>query len=413
MQVSKEDREILRPLAEQVASLAALPEMNSKRDLWYRINSLEKGKPVILSEPENGWNEIITENQMKCQGKMARHWEMDLRKEIFWGEEMGDDRPVEPYFNVPCTFAPDDWGVEIVEHESGTQDGSKVWDPPIKDYDKDLSKLKMPTIDIDWKTSQENLEIAKDLFGDFFEVRQKSSWFFTLGITREVVKLRGLMNLYTDFHKNPEGLKALLRFISQANLAKIKFLEENNLLWLNNDGTYIGSGGLGFTKEIPQEGFNKRVRLKDLWGFTESQETVNVSPEMYEEFVFPVEKPLMEKFGATCYGCCEELHTRWQVVKNHPNLRRVSCSPWSDVEKMSANLEDKFILSIKPMPTPLSRPKPNWDTIRADLRRQFELTKDNVVEVIMKDNHTLSNCPDNIVNWTRIAQEEALRIVHD
>jgi len=221
------------------------------------------------------------------------------------------------------------------------------------------------------------------------------------------------MNLYTDFHKNPEGLKALLRFISQANLAKIKFLEENNLLWLNNDGTYIGSGGLGFTKEIPQEGFNKRVRLKDLWGFTESQETVNVSPEMYEEFVFPVEKPLMEKFGATCYGCCEELHTRWQVVKNHPNLRRVSCSPWSDVEKMSANLEDKFILSIKPMPTPLSRPKPNWDTIRADLRRQFELTKDNVVEVIMKDNHTLSNCPDNIVNWTRIAQEEALRIVHD
>ena len=76
-----------------------------------RINRLQKTRPPVFCDPENGWNEIITEAQMQCRGKLARRWEMDLRKEIFWGEEMGDDKPVEPYFDVPYTVSPDDWGL--------------------------------------------------------------------------------------------------------------------------------------------------------------------------------------------------------------------------------------------------------------------------------------------------------------
>ena len=410
LEMSDADKQILRKLAEKVATLAVKPEMEEKRELWRKLNSLEKIRPVILCWPENGWNEIITEAQMMCEGKMARQWEMDLRKEIFWGEEMGDDKPVEPYFDVPCTIGPDDWGVEIIEHESGVQDGSKVWEPPIKDYDKDLLQLKMPKIDIDWEISNGSCEIAKETFGDILQVRQKSVWWGSLGITREIVKLRGLMNLYTDFYDCPDGLKSLLTFISKANLAKLDFLENNNLLHLNNDGTYVGSGGFGFTDELPRKDFEAKVRAVDLWGFTESQETVNVSPEMYAEFVFPAEKPIMDRFGLTCYGCCEELHTRWDVVKNHHNLRRVSCSPWSDVEKMSAFLEDRYILSLKPIPTPLSQPVLDKESIRSEIRKLLEMTKDNVVELIMKDNHTIGNNPENVVEWSRIAKEEAMRV---
>lgn len=85
-----------------------------------------------------------------------------------------------------------------------------------------------------------------------------------MGITREVVKLRGLMKLFTDFYNQPEGLKALLRFISNANMVKIYFMENNNLLHLNNDGTYIGSGGYGFTDELPQADFDGKVGAVDL-----------------------------------------------------------------------------------------------------------------------------------------------------
>ncbi len=121
-------------------------------------------------------------------------------------------------------------------------------------------------------------------------------------------------------------------------------------------------------------------------------------------------KLLYERFGFTCYGCCEELHSRWHVVKNHHNLRRVSCSPWTDVKKMSAFLEDRYILSLKPIPTPLSYPVLDKESIRSEIRRLLEITKDNVVELIMKDNHTIGNNPENVVEWSRIAKEEAIRV---
>src|SRR5271165_7107812 len=122
---------ILRGLAEKVAELASQPLMEEKRDLWRRHNHLEATRPVIFCDPENGWNEIITERQLLCKTKIARRWEMNLRKEIFWGEEMGDDRPVEPIFNVPYTCSPDNWGAEIKFHRA-EQLGSFVWDSPIK-----------------------------------------------------------------------------------------------------------------------------------------------------------------------------------------------------------------------------------------------------------------------------------------
>ena len=78
--------------------------MKDKRELWRMHNRLEKTRPVIFCDPENGWNEIITEQQLRCKTKIARRWEMNLRKEIFWGEEMGDDHPVEAFFNVPYTY---------------------------------------------------------------------------------------------------------------------------------------------------------------------------------------------------------------------------------------------------------------------------------------------------------------------
>ena len=78
--------------------------------------------------------------------------------------------------------------------------------------------------------------------------------------------------------------------------------------------------------------------------------------------------------------------------------------------KMAANLEDKFIFSWKPMPTPLSTPDPDWEAVRQEMRSVFEQTRENIVEVIMKDNHTLGNTPENVVTWCRIAQEEAQRV---
>ena len=82
------DREVLRGLAGRVPKIAACPRMREVRRLWTRLNMLQETRPLIFCDPENGWNEIITESQMRCQGTLAQHYEMHLRKEIFWGEEI-------------------------------------------------------------------------------------------------------------------------------------------------------------------------------------------------------------------------------------------------------------------------------------------------------------------------------------
>ena len=126
---------------------------------------------------------------------------------------------------------------------------------------------------------------------------------------------------------------------------------------------------------------------------------------MFGEFVFPYQVPLLERFGLNCYGCCEPLHLRWEVMKRTPRLRRVSVSPWADVEKMAEQLGDGFVFSCKPAPSDLAMPVMDEGRVRAGLRRVRELTRRCRLEVIMKDNHTLGGGPRNAVRWVEIARE--------
>ena len=261
--------------------------------------------------------------------------------------------------------------------------------------------------EIDWETTNGCLEIAQQAFGDILRVRLKGIWWRSLGVTRPATALRGLTNVFCDFIDHPDELRELLGILSRGYLEKLDYLESHRLLSLNNDGTYVGSGGFGFTAELPGEDFCGQVRLSDMWGFAEGQETVNVSPAMYEEFIFPYEKPILERFGLTCYGCCEPVHSRWHVVKRHHNLRRVSCSAWVDLRQMAENLEGKYVLSMKPNPAVLATPQINGTAIRQNLRRAMDISRGCRVEIIMKDNHTIGNRPENVVRWCRIAREEA------
>jgi hypothetical protein len=406
--VSSVDRTVLRDLAFRVAELAARPDNAERRTLWTTHNDLGACRPLVFCDPENGWNEIITPDQMRCRGNLARTWEMTLRKEIFWGAEMGDDRVVETVFDVPHVYVETDWGMHE-EKTGGQNGGSYMWDAPLKDYDTDFGRLRFPEIVVDHEATADVLDLARETLGDLLEVRLKTRWWWTLGVTWTLAQLRGQEAMMVDMCMEPDNLKRLMAFLCDGYMAKLDFLERNGLLASNADGTYVGSGGFGYTRQLPAEGFDSaHVRLKDMWGFCESQETTAVSPAMFAEFVLPYQLPILERFGLNCYGCCEPLDQRWKYIKDIPRLRRVSVSPWADPDRMGALLQDRFIFSGKPAPSYLALPRMEEEPARKELRRMIESAKRNRchLELIMKDNHTLGGNPMNAVNWCRMAKEE-------
>lgn len=406
--ISPDERETLRKLAGRVAELAARPIEQEKRDLWRRHNALQPTRPLIFCDPENGWNEIFPPASLQCRHKIAREWEFHLRKQVFWGDEMRDDYTIAPRFDIAHVHTEPDWGVQPIQI-GGEQGGAYRWDPPLKS-DADLERLHYPTVAVDFDATARLAALAHEIFGDLLDIRVATRWWWSVGGSRTLADWRGLDQMMYDMVDRPDLIHALTGLIRDGTLALLEELEARDLLTPNWDGSYVGSGGLGWSDQLPAPDFAGHVRLCDMWGFAESQETVGISPKMFVEFVFPYQLPLLERFGLSCYGCCEPLDSRWSVVKRIPNLRRVSMSPWANRARMAEQLGARYIFSMKPNPTDIALDDFDEERIRAILRADLAATRDCRVEVILKDTHTIRNDPRRVTRWTAIAREEAERV---
>ena len=244
-------------------------------------------------------------------------------------------------------------------------------------------------------------------FGDIMPVQLRGGYWWTMGMTSQIIEFIGLENLMLAMYDCPEGLHRLMAFLRDDQLALIDWLERENLFTLNNENDYIGSGSMGYTRRLPQPDWTpgRPVRAKDLWVLSESQETVGVSPELFEEFVFKYQLPVIERFGSCYYGCCEPVHTRWHVLEKIPNLRRVSVSPWCDEALMAEYLGRKYVYSRKPNPTINSCERFDEELIRQDLCKTVSIAKGCSLELIMKDVHTLAGQPERLGRWVELARE--------
>jgi hypothetical protein len=408
--VSTRERTILRELAKRVAEIAAEPAQEGKKRLWLTHNALGETRPLIFSDPENAWYEIIPAAQLQCEGNLARVWEFKLLKEIFWAERIRDDRVTEPAFRVYHVFDETARGVDT-KIIGGDDGGSYRWDAPLTDY-ATLDKLQFRRICLNPEKTSWLHALASDVLGDILKVRLEGVWWWSHGMTSDLIMLRGLEQALFDMYDNPEGLHRLMAFLRDENLAKLDFLECNGLLSLNNGGDFVGTGGYGWSSELPTGGFDgQRVRTRDMWGFCESQETVGVSPARFEEFVFAYQLPILERFALNIYGCCEPLDIRFDVIKRIPRLRKVTVSPWSDPLGMAEKIGSNYVYSRKVNPAEISESVIDEAQIRQGLRDTFAATSRNNcrVEVLMRDVMTLGGNPENISRWTQIAREEAER----
>ena len=176
------DEIILRELAEKVAEVAALPEQEQKRRMWYEHNALRSGRPTVLVFPEGSWVELLPDSQLQCQDPLLRSWERELRMRVYTWEHFKDDQPVDNRLQVGCVHTTTGYGLEAERIHSDTDRGAYTWDPPIKEP-QDLDKLQTPHTEVDYGATQRNRERAEDIFAGLLAVSVGQSWFWSLTLT--------------------------------------------------------------------------------------------------------------------------------------------------------------------------------------------------------------------------------------
>ncbi len=119
----------------------------------------------------------------------------------------------------------------------------------------------------------------------------------------------------------------------------------------------------------------------------------------------PYISTLAEKFGTIYYGCCDRLNDRLNIVKKIPNLRKILCSPWSNIEQFSQRIGNNLTMSVNPNPALLATDTFDEGTIRADLLRICATAKRNGTnfEIILKDWSTVRFEPKRLERWADIA----------
>ena len=407
--ILQEDLLVLRDLVKRQREISQDPIMEERRSLWLHHTALDSQRPMILAETSGVRDEVVPVSALQCREEWPRAMERGLRELIFRYEQVRDDLVIEPRIKVGWQITVGDFGVpmEVVRGENDGKLGSYTWDPPVKDLDRDLDKLRFRPLSVDREKTAARIELLEDLFGDILPVVNRGWYWWTTGLTGTAIRLIGLGQLMMAMYDNPKGLHRLMAFLRDDFLHYLDWFECEGLLPLNNEDDYVGSGSMGYSNQLPQPDWKEGdpVRVKDMWGLSESQETVGVSPAMFEEFVFQYQEPVIGRFGLSYYGCCEPVHGRMRTIKQLPNLRSVSVSPWCDQEIMAEELGQDYVFCRKPKPTLISTAEFDEDMIRKDLRTTLRIAGHGPLELVMKDVHTLCDQPWRMGRWVEIARE--------
>ncbi|MDR3706828.1 MAG: uroporphyrinogen decarboxylase family protein [Capsulimonadaceae bacterium] len=413
MAFSAHDTTIIRQLAATYANVAANPIHARKADLWRRLNRLEPVRPLVWIN-EVPWHEIAKasdELTLRCEDPYGRSVESALRRVLYQWTHFPGDMILDPelYVNVVCSpvgvYA--DYGIAASEQRTGDSHGSASFQPVINDL-TDVAKLRTPEVVVDWDETDRRFAIMSAACAGIVPVKIRGIVHQWMSPWDQMVHWYGIERLYTDMIDQPDLVHALLRRFMEAVHEVLDRQEEMGLLDAGNGNYRVGSGGLGITDQLPNRPFGSApVSPRDQWGTSTGQIFCDVSPAMHDEFCLQYEQPYLERFGLSCYGCCEPLHHKMGILRKVKNLRRISISPWADLTVAAEQLQADYVFSFKPTPAVFASDDWNDEPARRNLQSLFEKAQGCRIEIIMKDISTVRDHPERIDQWETLAMQMA------
>ncbi|MHB0938033.1 MAG: uroporphyrinogen decarboxylase/cobalamine-independent methonine synthase family protein [Armatimonadota bacterium] len=409
----EEERRYLRQLARRQAEIAALPEMEMRRRMWRELNDGVPGaRPPFVIETFTWDRDFMPASILRCRTDYGRGLERTFLRFIREYELLGDDHVCPDTLDMGWHFWFDPFGIDIkvdrVEDSEGIHLGYH-FNHPITDLCDGFAMIKPETFGVDKEETLAEKVFLEETFGDILPVAIRSSVYANNCLTQQLMWLMSMETFFTAMYDCPDTLHALLAQLTDNGVRLARWAEAEGLLALNNGHQRCCGSHYNYTTQLPKG--DGAVRLGDMWGEMDSQETVGVSPELFHEFCFPYYRTLAEMYGFVYWGCCEPADPIWDTsLSQLPNLKAVSISRWADQHFMAEVLDGTGIVySRKPNPNLLGVDRVlDEEAWAAEIRETLEITagKNIPLEFLVRDVYTMHGNLEKPRRAVEIARRE-------
>lgn len=390
----------LRELATKMTAIAGLPVMAERRQMWTDMNDGKPGtRPPFVIETWTFDRDFMPESLYQCETAYGRRWEQYFLRHIRHHEILNDDHVCPDSLDMSWHVWQDEFGIEIPTEYIKDSEGYVTgyhFDCPIKDLSTDGYDMVKPVrFGLKREETLAEKKFLDETFGDILPVVIRSGTFGNNNLTQRLMRLMSQEAMFMALYDCPEKLQGLLGLLRDNAQRMSQWAEQEGLLVLNNGNQCTCGTCFNFTTLLPSQPVAPgHVKLSDMWGAMDSQETVGVSPEMFHEIFFPFYRELAEMFGLVYWGCCEPADPVWEKsLSNLPNLKAVSISRWANQPFMAEALAGKnMVYSRKPNPNLLGVDvKLNEEAWRREIRETLELTAPRNIptEFVVRDVYSL------------------------
>lgn len=394
---------IIRELAGEYAE-AARDNRNTENALLYRaVNRLEMRRPVVLID-EEPWSELEADDRLTlhCSDPTLRGAEHYMRHMLYkWNHHPGD--LILPYYFPVYKQIGGSFGWPAVKESTIATDAhnnivSHSYEDQLREAG-DLEILRIPELFYREAETLALRDFYAETFGDILPVRITGHSTYICPWDN-IAMYRGAENLFYDLAERPEHIHAIMERITTMYIEQYRQFEE---LGLFENDPYTIHCTCGLCDELKISDGEKVLR-KNVWGRGMAQILASVSPSMHEEFEIEYQKRIMEPFGLVYYGCCEPLDRKINIIKQIPHLRKISITPWADINRAAEAVGGKYVLSVKPNPAAVGT---GFDP--AEVKRELSgiITACRRYgcnfELVLKDISTVNHNPDNLACWEEIA----------
>lgn len=408
--MTRKDRDTVRELAREVAEIAALPVQQETIRAHKALNALKPIRPMVMID-QVCWHEMNVGDELtlRCEDPFCRGIETRLRHTLYQWRHMRGDMVVEPFIEFGKAIRGTDFGLGVVEKRAVTDPANDVVGHHFEDQLKteaDLEKIRMPQVWHDEKATAETEARANEILGGILGVRMQGACPVFAPWDR-IVCWHGAEETISDLAFRPAFMHKIIARVTDASLSMLDQLESQGLLG-HHQGLIHCTGA--YTDELPAPGFDpQRPRAKDLWTYAMAQIFSTVSPAMHEEFEINYARRWTERFGLCYYGCCEPLDEKVDMIRRLPKVRKISMSPWVNVQKGAERIGRDFVFSRKPNPAFLAGPTWQPEVVERDLRATLDACARHgcPCEFILKDISTVCYEPQRLWEWAKIARSVA------